>query len=434
MDDGSHLSWIIVILLLAGAMFFAFAETAFASVSRTRLKTVADRGDSRGEKALYIKDNMDRAITTILIGTNVTHLATATIVTVEVTRRWGVSAVSISTLVTTLVVFFAGEMLPKSIARKYCERMSLATAGLLRFFMVVLYPIAWVLTAIGNAVAKMSHSENQVTVTEDELYDMITEMKDAGSLDQGQADLIGAALMFGDVAVESVLTSRADLCVVDIDDSPRKILEEVRNKAHSRFPVYEGDVDHIIGILQIRTFIKAYMRQGDDLDVRSILDEAYFIHQSTEIDDLLSVMSRKKLNMAIVMDNFGGTLGAVTVEDILERLVGDIWDEEDTVREEMINLGGGVYDVDVSTPVGDVFEALGIDFDYDDEEDEELVNTLFGQICYEQFRQAPEVGDRFDWRGLEVEVSQMDFNRIRRLHVHALPESQTSLEADGGDE
>ena len=433
MDDGSHLSWIIIVFLLAGAMFFAFAETAFASVSRTRLKTVADRGDSRGEKALFIKDNMDRAITTILIGTNVTHLATATIVTVEVTHRWGVTAVGISTIITTLVVFFAGEMLPKSIARKYCERFSLATAELLHFFMVILQPFAWGLTAIGNAIAGLSKGEAQVTVTEDELFDIIEDMKEAGTLDEGKGNLIGAALMFGDVAVESVLTSRADLCVVDIDLPPRDILELVRNQAHSRFPVFEGDIDHIIGVLQIRTFIKAYLREGDALDVRSILDEAYFIHQSTEIDDLLSVMSRKKLNMAIVMDNFGGTLGAVTVEDIVERLVGDIWDEEDTIQEEMVDLGDGVYDVGVSTPVGDVFEALGIDFDYD-AGDEELVNTLIGQVCYEQFRQAPEVGDTFDWRGLEVEVSQMDYNRIRRLHVHALLVESGPESTDRGDE
>ena len=173
MDDGSQSTWLIVILLLFAAMFFAIAETAFASVSRVRLKTDAERGDKRAEKALYVTDHFDRAITTLLICTNIVHIATASIVTVYVTKRWGISAVSISTLITTLVVFFFGEMLPKSIARKYSEQLSLATAGTLRFLMTVLKPAAVLLTAIGNAAARMLKGEDEAAVTESDIYDII---------------------------------------------------------------------------------------------------------------------------------------------------------------------------------------------------------------------------------------------------------------------
>jgi putative hemolysin len=224
MDDGSRLSWLIVILLLFGAMYFAMAETAFASVSRVKLKTDADRGDERAKKALFITDNFDRAITTILICTNIIHISAASVVTVQVTRLWGVSAVTLSTIITTVAVFFVGEMLPKSIARKYSERISLATAGALRFFMLILKPVSALLTAIGNGAAKLTKGDPEASVTEDELYDIIEDMTHEGSLDEDQGDLISSALQFGDVTVESILTARVDLAAIDVAMSHSDIL------------------------------------------------------------------------------------------------------------------------------------------------------------------------------------------------------------------
>ena len=198
MDDGSQITWLIVILLLMAAMFFAITETAFASVSRVRLKTDAERGDKRAERALFVTEHFDRAITTLLICTNIVHLATASIVTVYVTKRWGISAVSISTLVTTLVVFFFGEMLPKSVARKYSEPLSLATAGILGALMTILKPFSALLTYIGNAVAKMMKGDKEeAAVTENDIYDIIEDMAEDGKIDEEQSDLISSALQFG---------------------------------------------------------------------------------------------------------------------------------------------------------------------------------------------------------------------------------------------
>ncbi len=233
MDDGSRISWLIVIFLLFGAMYFAVAETAFASVSRTRLKTHADKGDPRAKKALYVTENMDRAITTILIGTNVVHLAAASIVTVNVTRIWGLSAVTVSTIITTLAVFFFGEMLPKSIARKYSERFSLSTAGSLCFFMFILRPFAAILTFIGNAVASVTKGDPEASVTENELYDIIEDMTEEGSLNEEQKDLISSALSFGDVTVESILTSRVDVAAIDVSMSEKEILDLIKEQNHS---------------------------------------------------------------------------------------------------------------------------------------------------------------------------------------------------------
>ena len=331
MDDGSRLPWIIAVLLLFCAAFFAVAETAYASCPKSRVKAAAERGDARAKTALLILDDFDKAISTLLICTNIVHIATASIVTVAVTKLWGLSAVSISTIVTTIVVFFAGEMLPKSIAKKYSEPLALATGPVLRFLMKVFTPLSALLTWIGQSAAKLTPEENPVSFTEDELYDIIEDMTEEGSLDEQQGELISSALQFGEVTVESVLTPRVDLVAVDISSSLESILAVIKTTNHSRLPVYEGSIDNIIGVLQIRKFIKAYLRLGNNLDLRPLMDEVFFIHQSTNIDELLPVMSKRKLNMAVVTDNYGGTLGIVTVAAMLEELVGEIWDEDDVV-------------------------------------------------------------------------------------------------------
>ncbi len=422
MDDGSRLSLIIVIVLLMCAAYFAVAETAFASVSRVRIKVRAEKGEAKALQALEVLDNFDRAISSILICTNIVHIAAASIVTVNVTRIWGLSAVTLSTIIMTIVVFFVGEMLPKSIAKKYSERLSLAVAGSLCFFMRILRPISAVLSAIGNFAARFVKADPEISVTEDEIYDIIEDMTEDGSLGEERGELISSALQFGETTVESILTARVDLAAVDVEEPPDKVLAYIREQKHSRLPVYEGSIDNVIGILSIRKYIKAYLREGENIDLRTLLDEAYFVHQSTNIDDLLPIMSKKRLNMAIVTDNYGGTLGIVTVEDILEELVGEIWDEDDDIEEPYIALDDGSWDCDAEMNVGDVFELLEFD---DPEEDDEFTNKLLGEWAYEQFAAIPPVGASFDYHGLHVTVSQMQHNRILRLNVRR---------TQGGDE
>ena len=426
MDDGSRLPWIIAIILLFCAMYFAVTETAMASASRTKIKTAAERGDTRAKDALFLLDNFDRAITTILIGTNIVHIAVASIVTVAVTRRWGLSFVTLSTIVTTIAVFFLGEMLPKSLGKKYSEKLLLSCAGVMRVLMKLFAPLSSLLTAIGNGAAKLSKGDPEITVTEDELYDIIEDMTEEGSLDEEQGELISSALQFGDVTVESILTPRVDVTAIDVDDSLEEILEQVRSQNHSRLPVYEGTIDNIIGILQIRTFIKAYLHLGEHTELRPLLDEPFFIHQSTNIDELLPIMSKGKKSMAVVTDNYGGTVGIVTIEDILEELVGEIWDEDDVVEEPIADLGGGVLRVDAEETVSDVFEHLGFE---DPEEDEELVNTQMGEWAYEQFTAIPRVGESFSYHGISVTVDEMEHNRILKLKVELLPEKE-----EGGED
>lgn len=420
MDEGSWLSIIALVFLLAGAVYFAVAETAFASASRPRVRARQEKGDIRAKKALWVLDNFDRAITTILIGTNIVHLSAAAIVTVLVTGLWGTGAVVWGTVATTLVLFYAGEMLPKTIAKRYSERLCLHTAGSLCFFMRVFTPLSAALTAIGRGAARLTKGDGEISVTEDELYDIIEDMTDAGTLDEEQGDLVQSALEFGDITAENVLTARVDMAAVDAAWPVDKITDFIRQQRHSRLPVYDEQIDNIIGILQIRKFIKAHLAQKDALDIRSLLDDPFFVPASTKVDTLLEEMSRNRMNMAIVTDPWGGTLGLVTVEDILEELVGEIWDEEDEVEEFFLALGGGRYELDARLDVSEAFELL--DFE-DPEDNEELLHKSLSEWTLEQFDLMPAQRDAFTYYNLEFTISDVFQHRIRKLVVRRLPET-----------
>ncbi len=426
MDDGSRLPWILSGILLLAAFYCAVAETAFASSSHPKLKALAESGNKKAQDALDVMDQFDKAITTILICTNVVHLSIASLVTVAVTRIWGLSAVTLSTIITTMVVFFAGESLPKSIGKKYAEKAALVCAGSLKVLMAVLSPFSRLLTAIGELASKRIKGEPELSVTENELYDIIEDMTEEGSLDEERGDLISSALQFGDLTVESVLTPRVDIVAVDIDSPLDEILSIIRSCNHSRLPVYDGTIDNITGILSIRTFIKHYLREGENMNVRQLLDKPFFIHQSTDLDEVLPLLTKNRQSIAIVTDNYGGTLGLITVEDILEEIVGEIWDEDDVVEESIIPLGDNEFSVDADEHVSDIFEEIGFE---DPEDDEELVDTVLGAWAYEQFGAIPSQGDSFRYHNLKVAVEEMDHNRIVRLRLSVLPE-----ETEGGEE
>ena len=351
------------------------AETAATSVSRIRLKARLDQGEQKAKKALYVQDNFDRAISAILIGTNIVHSSTATLTTVLVTRTWGASWVALGTIVCTIAVFFAGEMLPKSIGKRYSERCALATAPSLCFFMRIFAPLAKLLSHIGEFFSNLSKGEPEITVTEDELYDIIETMTDEGELPEERAELVHSALEFGDVTVERVFTPRVDVAALDVNTAPEQILAFIREQRHSRLPVYEGSIDNIIGVLQIRKYVRAYLRERQYPELRSLLDTPCFVHQSASIDELLEELNRRKISLAVVTDNYGGTMGIVTVEDIIEELVGEIWDEDDVAQVECRALGGDTYEVSADMDMEDLFDELG----YDDPEDTDWEHKPVGE-------------------------------------------------------
>ena len=428
MDDGSKPPLLWVILLLLGAAYCAITETALSSVSRNKIKASADHGNARAKRVLAILEDFDKAITTLLICTNIFHLATASIVTVYVTRRWGLDAVTLSTIITTVAVFFAAEMLPKSLGKKQPQKIILACAPLLSFLMKALSPIARFLTWIGRGISNRSKADAPVSVTEEELHDIIDEMAEEGTLDENQSDLISSALEFGDLTAESILTPRVDISAIDIDDDPYRILAFIKNQTHSRIPVYERSIDNIIGVIQIRKYLKSYLQTGRMPDIRSTMDKVYYAHQSTEIHELLPEMSKRKLNMAVITDSYGGTLGIVTVEDILESLVGEIWDETDVVQEPIIKIDEDTYLCEATQTLNAVFDFI----DFDDPEDDEKdgANLQIGEWVYEQFTSIPKAGDSFEYHNLRVSVENIQHNRILQVRIQVLPKPEEDEEED----
>lgn len=425
MREGSILP-LFILLLFAAAAYFALAETALVSVSRVRLRLRADRGEKNAVRALWALDRVDRAITTILIGTNAAQLVAAALITLLATRYFGLSSVALVTVITALLIFFLCDMLPKSIAKKYSERLSLAVAPSLCFFMRIFAPLSFVFAKLGTQAAKLSKGDPELTVTEDELYDIVETMTDDGELDETRGELLHSALEFADVTAESVLTARVDIAAIDIEDSCEQILEAIKREKHSRLPVYRDSVDNIVGVLLIRKYIRAWRREGPGLELAPLLDEPYFVHGSAKIDEILSELSRRKTNLAIVTDSYGGTLGVVTVEDILEELVGEIWDEDDVVLETFSVLPDGSFELDPSLTVEDAFAQMG----FEDPDGLDFANKLMGEWAYERFERIPQTGDSFCYGRLSVWVSAMRQNRILKLRAKLLPPADEDEEPE----
>lgn len=329
MDADSRLSLLFIFVLLFFAAFFAVSETSFAAASQTKLKVAADRGDDRAKFALYIIDHIEVAISTLLILTNIVHISVATIVTVMVTKLWGISFVSISTIVTTIVVFFVGEMLPKSIAKKNPEKFSLRVAGVIYILMKIFGPLAMILTKIGLLAAGLTKGEPELTVTEDELLDIFEDLTEEGVIDEEQEDMMSSVLDFTDTKTGKILTHKRDVVGIDINIEKEKILPEINAMTHSRVIVYDGKIDNVLGILRIRNFLKKYMQTGTVPEISEVMDEPYWVNSTTAIDDLLEEMSEARQNIALVKGVNGQFIGLVSIEDILEELVGDILDESD---------------------------------------------------------------------------------------------------------
>ena len=428
MDPDSR-TIIIVCLLFIASAYCALTETAIASVSRTRIKVRADKGLASARKVLYVLDNFEDAITTLLICTNIAHIAAASVVTAAVTRRWGLSAVTASAFIMTLAMFLLGEMIPKSVGKKMSDKCSLACAGLLVVLMKVLTPLTFLLSGIGKLTLKLSGAGEEVSVTEEELYDIIEDMTEEGSIDEEQSELISSALSFGDITVTSIMTPRVDIEGIDINMPKEEILQEILGQNHSRLIVYDRTIDKVVGVLQIRRFLKSYISRSTIPDIRRMTDEVFFAHQSMPINELFDNMTENRFNIAIVLDGFGGTLGMVTIEDILEEIVGEIWDEDDEIKEPIVKLSDDTLLASCDETVESVFDEL----DYEEEDEnlaERFKNLLLCDFIYEKIGAIPKKGDSFEYNGMKIRVEEVDRNRVLTAKIVLLPDNTGEVTRD----
>ena len=331
MDDGSPARYLILIaFLLLGGGYFAGAEISLASVSRIRMMSYADDGDPRAKRVLYILDHFDKALSTLLVGNNVMHIACASAATLMATKLWGSGAVTPVTLVTALVVFLLAEMIPKAFARSCSEKFALAISRSMIFFMKVLTPVSAVFTALSRLIQKPfgGAEEEEPTVTGDELKNIIDNIEDEAEIDGETSELVQSAMEFTETTVRDVLIPWDQVLTVSEKATPDQLHRVVASCRYSRLPVLAED-GTVRGLLNIRRYLKEELCRRTPVNLRRLLDPVHFIGADEPIDELLTRMSAARTHFAVVRDENGQNLGIITVEDILEELVGEIYDEED---------------------------------------------------------------------------------------------------------
>ncbi len=411
MDDG--LLYFVLVLLIAGSAFFSGSETALSTFNRVRMKNAAEEGDKKAKKVLKVADDYDKTISTILIGNNIVNIASSSLATVLLLKIFPHNGALISTIVMTVVVLIFGEVTPKSMAKAQADKLALLVAPIIDFLRTVFTPVSFLLVKLTNQLNK-NVDDDQPSVTEEELISIIESIEEEGVLDEAESDLVQSALEFDEIEVQEVLTHRVDMIAMDLDDPWEEQLKLVQNEGISRFPVYEDTIDHIVGVVRAKDLLLAEV--SGQRDLRKLITPIMFVHSTMSISTLLNDLRRQKMQMAIVTDDYGGTLGLVTMEDCLEELVGEIWDEYDKVEEEFIDLGNDVYEVSGEMNIYDMFDNL----DINTRNLESDYNTLSGWTV-EQMEHIPQVGESFTYENLRVTVKEMEEQRITKLTVERFP-------------
>lgn len=399
-----------VLVLMSG--YFSATETAFLSCNKTRLRTMAEKGNKRAALVNRLNENYDRLLSTILIGNNIVNLTAASIGTVLFVRLYGDIGATVSTAVITVLVLIFGEITPKNVAKDCPEKLAMFSAPIIRVLIWIFTPLNFLFGLWKKLVSKVLHLESDSKMSQEELLMLVEEVREGGTIDSEEGDLLKNAIEFNDMRAEDILTHRVDLEAVDIESTKEEIAEVFTQSKFARLPVYEDSIDNIIGILNMKDF---YDGTGITAkSIRDIMTKPLFVLKSEKIDELLKLLQETKSQMAVILDEYGGTLGIVTLEDILEELVGEIWDEHDEVTEEYIPIGENRWRVDCSVNLDDFCDFFGIETD--------STTISLGGWVMEQLGKVPEAGDSFEFECLSVSVVETDGQRVTFIDVEKKPE------------
>ena len=419
-----------IIAMLAcviGSAYFSATETAFSSLNKTRIKTLAEDGHKRAKLVLKLSNDYDRLISTILIGNNIVNILAASLGTLMFVKLLGEDiGATVSTVVVTVVVLIFGEISPKSIAKDFPEKFAMFSAPIIQFLIWILTPLNFLFWLWKKFLSLFLKKKDDEKLSQAELLMFVEEVQEGGSIDTNEGHLLRNAIEFGDLKAEDILTHRVDLEALPVDATPEEVAEQFENSKFSRLPVYKEDIDHIVGILHLKDFygINGITTQP----ISEIMTPPLFIHRTEKISDLLKQLQTTKSHMAVVVDEYGGTLGIVTMEDILEELVGDICDEHDDVLEDVRNIGYDTYRVNCSMSMDDFCQQ----FDIDAQSESSTVN---GWIS-EQLDKIPEKGDKFSYKNLDITVTDIDSHRplFVSVHVNPVEEDENASDKDKKEE
>lgn len=438
MSSDSIPLWIIFFVCVIGGAYFAATESSFSAVNKIKIKSLADDGNKRARGVIFILNKFDKALTTLLIGNNVTKIAGAAVFTILATEifrdEFGKSEAFLDSFafsvicsaLSTAIIFLFSEMIPKSFANDRSESVSLFFQGSLRFLMKILTPIAAFFNLISQFASKLfSKKEVEPSITEDELTEIIATAEEEGVVDEEQSDMLKSAIEFSKTTVDEIMTMDKDIEYIRVDSSTEQILHDIRSANHSRLPVKAANSDRVIGILRTRAFLTKY-KTNPKVTLRSVMTKPYFVRDDAKIDNLLNDMRQHKLQLAVVLDKNKKNVGIVTIEDILEELVGEIFDEEDIVDQNFQTLGGNKYMINTHMLVSTAYERMGLGKAPRSIASKPLLSFILetiGHLLGEE--------ESFIYENLEITAKTVNNGRVTEVIVHILDEEDlAALKAD----
>lgn len=417
LDNPDSILYLVILALLALSAFFSASESALSTVNKLRLrKRISETQDKQAKTALKLAENYDRSLFTILIGNNIANISISSISTVLATAIFGVKGAAIATGAATVLVLIFGEILPKIYATDNNEKVSLGVARPLQVIIFLLTPLTWLFTSFKKLAYKLlPQSAKGPSVTEEELIYMIGSIEKEGVLEAQESHLVRSALQFDEISIHEILTPRVHIVAIDVSSSIEEVCQTVVQEGYARIPVYEGSIDHIVGILYSREFLNAYI-SGKEIDLKKMLGTPLFVPKRIKLSRMLSQFKTHKVNMAVVTDDYGGTMGIVTMEDVLEELVGEIWDEDDEIPFGLVRVDDTTIEVAGDYGADDMFEALG----FAPPECESSYTTVNGWAL-SLFEHIPKAEDRLHHEQFLLVVMEMNGQRIKRLRISISP-------------
>ena len=402
--------WVALVILVGFSAFFSASETAFSSLNQIRLKSRAEDGDSSAARVLTMAEQYDKLLSTILIGNNIVNIAAASIGTILFTQMLGAErGATMSTIVLTIIVLIFGEVTPKSLAKEMPEKVATAVSPFLVLLMALMTPLTWLFTQWKKLLGHFVHSGEADTITEGELMTMVSEAENDGELTDRESELIRSAIEFDDVEVEEILTPRVDVVAVEDDIPLEELAQTFAESGYSRLPVYHGTIDNIIGVVHEKDFYIARLKKATKID--DLVVPTLYTTGSTQISQLLRTLREQHHHLAVVVDEYGGTEGIITLEDILEELVGEIWDEHDEVTEDFRKQSDGSWLVSGSASVDDLYEELDLP------EEEDIDSNTVNGLVQEKTCHLPKVGDRFTLGEYDGVVTRTAKRRVTEVRL-----------------
>ena len=413
MDPSQIIQLVTIIILLAMSAFFSSSETALTTVSAIRLKSLADNGNKNAKLVLKLKDNPDKMLSAILIGNNIVNIAASSLVTIFVQSKWGDWAISIGSGVLTLLVLVFGEITPKTAATGYADKFSLIVAKPIWFLTKVLTPVIFIVNFFASCIMKIFRiniNEKESTFTEEELRTIMDVSHEEGVIEEEEREMINNVFDFGDAEAKEIMIPRIDMCMVNIDATYDEVLEIFKENRYTRLPVYQDTTDNVIGIINIKDLI--FYRSDEEFNINNYLRDVYYTYEYKKLDELLNEMRKDSVNITIVLDEYGAAVGLITIEDLLEEIVGDIRDEYDYDEEENLKeIAPNEYLVDGQTKLDDVNDALDLSLTSED------YDSIGGYIIGSLDR-LPVEGDTVENDQVTLVVDVMDKNRIDKVHIY----------------